>query len=151
MQIGDLAPDFTLPDQAGTERTLSSLLVNGPAVLFFYPAAMTKGCTKESCHFRDLATEFAAVDAQRIGISMDTVERQSEFDSKHGLDYPLLADIKGVVAQQYGVKRQLDFLKVKRTTFVIGRDRKILDIITSEMNMEVHADRALAALRVVEA
>jgi peroxiredoxin Q/BCP len=147
MQIGDLAPDFTLPDQAGTERTLSSLLVSGPAVLFFYPAAMTKGCTKESCHFRDLAAEFAAVDAQRIGISMDTVERQSEFDSKHGLDFPLLADVKGVVAQQYGVKRQLDFLKVKRTTFVIGRDRKILDIITSEMNMEVHADRALAALR----
>jgi peroxiredoxin Q/BCP len=151
MQIGDLAPDFTLPDQAGTERTLSSLLVNGPAVLFFYPAAMTKGCTKESCHFRDLAAEFAAVDAQRIGISMDTVERQSEFDSKHGLDFPLLADVKGVVAQQYGVKRQLDFLKVKRTTFVIGRDRKILDIITSEMNMEVHADRALAALRDFEA
>jgi peroxiredoxin Q/BCP len=151
MQIGDLAPDFTLPDQAGTERTLSSLLVSGPAVLFFYPAAMTKGCTKESCHFRDLAAEFAAVDAQRIGISMDTVERQSEFDSKHGLDFPLLADVKGVVAQQYGVKRQLDFLKVKRTTFVIGRDRKILDIITSEMNMEVHADRALTALRVVGA
>jgi peroxiredoxin Q/BCP len=151
MQIGDLAPDFTLPDQAGTERTLSSLLVNGPAVLFFYPAAMTKGCTKESCHFRDLSAEFAAVDAQRIGISMDTVERQSEFDSKHGLDYPLLADVKGVVAQKYGVKRQLDFLKVKRTTFVIGRDRKILDIITSEMNMEVHADRALTALRVVGA
>ena len=149
MQKGDLAPDFTLPDQAGAARTLSSLLVNGPVVLFFYPAAMTKGCTKESCHFRDLAAEFAAVEAQRIGISMDTVERQSEFDSKHGLDYPLLADVKGLVAQQYGVKRQLDFLKVKRTTFVIGRGGRILDIITSEMNMDVHADRALVALRVI--
>jgi peroxiredoxin Q/BCP len=151
MQIGDLAPDFTLTDQAGAPRTLSTVLANGPVVLFFYPAAMTKGCTKESCHFRDLAAEFTAVDAQRIGISMDTVERQSEFDSKNALGFALLADVKGVVAQQYGVKRQLDFLKVKRTTFVIGRDRRILDIITSEMNMEVHGDRALDAIRAIEA
>ena len=60
MQKGDLAPDFTLKDQQGNERTLSTMLLNGPVVLFFYPAAMTKGCTKESCHFRDLASEFAA-------------------------------------------------------------------------------------------
>lgn len=151
MNKGDLAPDFTLLDQTGVARTLSTLLEDGPVVLFFYPAAMTKGCTKESCHFRDLAGEFAAVGAQRVGMSMDKVERQSEFDSKNELGYPLLADVKGEVAQLYGVKRQLDFLKVKRTTFVIGRDRRILEIITSEMNMEVHGDRALMVLRDTEA
>jgi peroxiredoxin Q/BCP len=146
MRHGDLAPDFTLPDEGGTERTLSAMLASGPVVLFFYPAAMTKGCTKESCHFRDLAAEFAAVQAQRVGISMDSVERQAQFASQFGLGFPLLADVDGEVARHYGVKRSLDFLKVKRATFVIGRDRRIVDVINSEMQMDVHADRALAAL-----
>ena len=73
MQKGDTVPDFTLPDQTGTDRTLSELLANGPVVLFFYPGAMTYGCTKESCHFRDLKAEFAAVGAQPVGISADPV------------------------------------------------------------------------------
>jgi len=60
MQKGDVVPDFTLPDQTGAPRRLSDFLANGPVVLFFYPAAMTYGCTKESCHFRDLAGEFTA-------------------------------------------------------------------------------------------
>ena len=151
MHVGDLAPDFTLPDQQGAARTLSTMLASGPVVLFFYPAAMTKGCTKESCHFRDLAAEFAAVGAQRIGISMDSVERQGQFTQKNALDYPLLADVDGEVARLFGVKRSLDFLKVKRATFVIGRDRRIVDVVASEINMDVHADRALGALRAMQA
>lgn len=147
MHVGDLAPDFTLLDQNGTSRTLSILLEDGPVALFFYPAAMTAGCTKESCQFRDLAGEFKALGAQRIGISMDSVEKQSEFTQKNQLDYPLLADVGGLVAKQFDVKRSLDFLKVKRSTFVIGRDRKIVDIINSEINMNVHAQRALDALK----
>ena len=146
MQQGDLAPDFTLLDQHAREWTLSTALLDGPVVLFFYPAAMTKGCTKESCHFRDLADEFRTAGAQRVGISMDRVERQSEFSLKHSLDYPLLADVEGNVARAFGVKRPLDFLKVRRSTFVIGRDRRILEVISSEMSMDVHADRALAVL-----
>jgi peroxiredoxin Q/BCP len=144
---GDLAPDFTLCDQDGVERSLTALLTLGPVVLFFYPAAMTPGCTKESCHFRDLAAEFRAVGGQRIGISMDSVDRQAEFTSRNNLDYPLLADVHGIVARQFGVKRMFDLLKVKRTTFVIGQDRRIVDVIHSELAMDVHADRALAALR----
>ena len=127
------------------------MLLNGPVVLFFYPAAMTKGCTKESCHFRDLASEFSALGGQRLGISMDTVAKQAEFTNKNGLDYPLLADVNGEVAKSYGVKRSLDLLKVKRTTFVIGQDRHVLDVISSEMNMNTHADRALDALRKLKA
>lgn len=78
---------------------------------------------------------------------MDGVERQAEFTSKNQLDYPLLADVDGRVAKQYGVKRAFDFMKVKRTTFVIGQDRRVVEIISSELNMDVHADRALAALQ----
>ncbi len=147
MQRGDIAPDFKLIDQSGNERTLSTMLLNGPVVLFFYPAAMTKGCTKESCHFRDLAAEFATLGAQRLGISMDSVEKQAEFTKKNDLDYPLLADEDGAVAKLYGVKRSMDLLKVKRTTFVIGRDRRITEIINSEVSMNAHADKSLDALR----
>lgn len=146
MQAGDKAPDFTLPDQDGNTRSLTALLAAGPVVLFFYPAAMTSGCTKESCHFRDLASEFAKVGAQRVGISMDDPSKQKEFSDKHSFDYPLLADVGGEVARAYGVKRALTVMKVRRTTFVIGTDGVIKKVIKSETNMNSHADEALAAL-----
>jgi peroxiredoxin Q/BCP len=147
MKKGDLVEDFTLADQTGQLRSLNSFLEKGPVVLFFYPAAMTSGCTRESCHFRDLAVEFAAVNAQRVGISMDRVEKQATFTEKNALDYPLLADVGGHVAKTFGVKRGLDLLKVKRTTFVIGQDHRVIEVIASETNMNVHAERALDSLR----
>jgi peroxiredoxin Q/BCP len=146
MHVGQLAPDFTLLDQDGVAMTLSVIVREGPVVVFFYPAAMSRGCTKESCHFRDLASEFAARGAQRVGISMDDAQRQARFAHKNALDYPVLSDTRGEVASLYGVKRSLDVLKVKRTTFVIDTERVIRDIITSELAMQAHADRALVAL-----
>ena len=149
MKRGDQVAEFELPDQTGTVRSLTELLANGPIVLFFYPAAMTPGCTKEACHFRDLASEFAAVGASRVGISADAVEKQAKFADKEKFDYPLLSDTDGAVATQFGVKRGLlgKFMPVKRQTFVIDTDRKVLEVIGSELNANVHADKALAALR----
>ena len=146
MRQGDLAPDFSLTDQNGQTQQLSTLLTNGPVVLFFYPAAMTTGCTKEACSFRDNAAAFADFHAQRVGISMDDVAKQAEFSSQHNFDYPLLADTDGAVAKSYGVKRAIGLLKVKRTTFVINQDRTIRAVISSEFNMNAHVDQALAAL-----
>lgn len=147
MQAGDQIPDFELPDQTGTPRRLSTFLADGPVVLFFYPAAMTTGCTKEACHFRDLAAEFAEVGAQRVGISLDAVDKQKQFSDKHGFDYPLLADSDGAVAKIFGVKRAIGLFKVKRNTFVIGTDQRLLAEISSETNMDKHADEALQVLR----
>lgn len=147
MHVGDTAPDFSLPDQDGVMRSLSSMLVSGPVVLFFYPAALSRGCTKESCHFRDLGAEFTALGAQRIGISMDSVERQATFSERNSLDYPLLSDREGEVATLFGVKRPVDLLRVKRATFVIAQDQRVIEVITSEVNMNAHAERALDALR----
>jgi peroxiredoxin len=145
MDVGDVVDDFVLPDETGTPRKLSTLLADGPVVLFFYPAAMTTGCTKESCHFRDLASEFAAVGAQRVGISRDTVEKQHQFSDKHGFDYPLLSDADGEVARMMGVARKKG--PPKRVTFVIDQDRKVVEVVKSEIRMSVHADRALDALK----
>jgi thioredoxin-dependent peroxiredoxin len=149
MKPGDTVADFELPDQTGTPRKLSGLLADGPVVLFFYPAAMTPGCTKEACHFRDLAAEFAAVGANRVGISTDPVQKQAKFAETQEFDYPLLSDADGSVAKQFGVKRGLlgKVMPVKRTTFVIGTDRTVLDVIASEFSMDTHADKALETLR----
>jgi peroxiredoxin Q/BCP len=148
MRAGDTAPDFELPDEDGTPRRLSELAADGPVVLFFYPAAMTPGCTAESCHFRDMKAEFESVGAQRVGISADQVEKQKRFSDKHSFDYPLLSDPDGAVATQFGVRRRFTKLSpTKRATFVIDRDLRVLDVIQSEVRMNVHADRALATLK----
>lgn len=151
MKSGDVIEDFELPDQHGQPLRLSTVLEQGPVVLFFYPAAMTAGCTKEACHFRDLASEFAAVNAQRIGISMDGVDKQKKFADRHSFDYPLLADVDGAVAKAFGVKRRIPGLAVKRHTFVIGTDRRLITEIASELNMDLHADEALLALSTAQA
>lgn len=146
---GDIAPDFELPDQNGTPRKLTELLADGPVVLFFYPAAMTKGCTAEACHFRDLAAEFREAGVQRVGISKDPVEKQKLFADTHNFDYPLLSDPDAQTSAAYGVKRKLPLgpLSTKRMTFVIGTDQKIIDVIHSELDMNQHAADALKAAK----
>ncbi|WSP86628.1 peroxiredoxin [Streptomyces sp. NBC_01235] len=147
METGDLVEDFALPDETGTVRSLTDLLADGPVVLFFYPAALTPGCTAEACHFRDLAAEFSAVGAQPVGISGDSVDRQQEFAGRHTLGMPLLSDADGAVRERFGVKRGFSLAPNKRVTFVIGQDRTVLEVVRSELRMNTHADRALDVLR----
>jgi thioredoxin-dependent peroxiredoxin len=148
MQTGDVVDDFELPDQHGNSRRLSEFLATGPVVLFFYPAAMTRGCTKESCHFRDVRAEFEELGAHRVGISADAVDKQRAFSEMHGFDYPLLSDSDRRVAEALGVRRMLRVLGPnRRTTYVIDTDSTILGVIDSQTNMNVHADEAIALLR----
>jgi peroxiredoxin Q/BCP len=147
MNTGDVVDDFELPDETGAKRRLSEFLTDGPVVLFFYPAALTSGCTRESCHFRDLGAEFKALGAQRVGISADGVDKQKQFSDKHTFDFPLLSDTERKVAGQFGVRRKIGFLPNKRQTFVIGTDRRLVGAIASETNMNTHADQALTLLR----
>ncbi|MGD0742583.1 MAG: peroxiredoxin [Acidimicrobiales bacterium] len=154
MRPGDLAFPFSLPDERGITRTLGEFLEVGPVVVFFYPAAMTSGCTAESCHFRDLGAEFAALGASRVGISHDDVATQRRFAAMHGFDYPLLSDPDGAVARHYGVRRPLGpagALATRRWTFVIARDGRVVKVIKSAFRMTAHADRALAALSMLPA
>lgn len=146
MQAGERIPDFTATLDDGREVPFSTLLADGPAVVFFYPRAFTPGCTAESCHFRDRATEFADLGAQRLGVSRDSVETQHRFRSEYALDFPLIADPDGTVAKAFGAKR-MGSLPSKRQTYVVDRDRTVLGTISSELNMDVHADQALEILR----
>ncbi|MEU3072822.1 peroxiredoxin [Streptomyces laurentii] len=147
MDIGDLVEDFTLPDETGRPRSLRELLAEGPVVLFFYPAALTPGCTAEACHFRDLDAEFRAVGARPVGISADEVARQQEFAGRYDFGFPLLSDPSGEIRERFGVRRGFALAPTKRVTFVIGTDRRVLGVVRSELRMSAHADRALAVLR----
>ena len=145
MDVGDTVDDFEATDQEGNAVKLSELLAVGPVVLFFYPKAMTAGCTAEACHFRDLAGEFEEAGARAVGISGDSADRQAEFDRRNNLGVLLLADVDMSISNMFGVKRPGP-LGLRRTTFVIDTDRTVRKVISSEFNMDMHADEALAAL-----
>jgi len=148
MKLDEKVPDFSLPDQHGKVRTLKELTADGPLVIFFYPLAGSGGCTKEACHFRDLQAEFAAAGASIVGISTDSEAKQLDFATKNGFNYPLLSDRKGEVADLFGVRRRLlaKSLPTKRATFIVDRDATLRFAVSSETNMDLHADQALAAL-----
>ncbi|MDQ0276163.1 peroxiredoxin Q/BCP [Arthrobacter silviterrae] len=149
MKIGDVAADFELPDQHGIPRRLSELSAGGLLVLFFYPRAGSGGCTREACHFRDLERDFARVGAAVAGISNDAPAKQREFATENHFSYPLLSDAAGEVADQFGVRRRLlaRNLPTKRTTFVLDAQLTVKFAVSSETDMFVHADQALAAIR----
>jgi len=148
MKIGDVVADFELPDQHGTPRRLSTLAANGPLVIFFYPLAGSGGCTREACRFRDLEQEFAAAGAAIVGISTDSPERQLAFAAANRFSYPLLSDPRGEVTELFGVRRHLlaRSLPTKRSTFIVDPSLTLRFQVSSETNMEVHANDALAAL-----
>jgi thioredoxin-dependent peroxiredoxin len=143
---GQPLPDLEVTLHTGERTSLSHLAADGPLVVFFYPKAFTGGCTAQACHFRDLASEFAEVGASRLGVSRDDVETQARFADEHGFDYPLLADPDGEVARAFGAKRPGP-LWSKRQTYVVAPDLTLLGSISSETDMEKHADEALAMLR----
>ncbi len=130
MQIGDLAPDFTLPNQNGTSVTLSSLQ-GERVVIYFYPKDQTPGCTKEACNFRDQWKVFAANKIQVLGISKDGASSHSKFIDKYDLPFTLLTDSEpcpvASAYESYGLKKFMgrEYMGMKRHTFVVDSQGKI--------------------------
>lgn len=145
MNAGDTVEDFTATTQTGDTVRLSELVADGPIVLFFYPKAMSSGCTAESCHFRDLKTEFANHGARPVGISADSVDTQARFDTRNNLGMTLLSDTDRSIARIFGARR-VGPVWNRRQTYVVDRNRVVLEVISSEMDMDLHADRALEVL-----
>ncbi len=133
LESGDRAPDFTLPDQAGQSVSLSSLR-GKTVVVYFYPKADTPGCTTQACGVRDHRADYRRAGAVVLGISPDSVRRVKAFDEKYGLGFPLLADEDHAVAEAYGVWVQKSmygrkYMGVERTTFVIGPDGLVREVL----------------------
>jgi peroxiredoxin Q/BCP len=129
LEPGDEAPDFTLTDADGERVTLSSLR-GRQVIVYFYPAAMTPGCTKEACDFRDSITSLAAAGVTVLGVSPDAPAKLARFRDRDGLNFPLLSDPDHKVHEAYGAWGEKKLygkttVGVIRSTFVVGADGKI--------------------------
>ncbi|MGH3262240.1 MAG: peroxiredoxin [Trebonia sp.] len=150
IQVGDKAPDFTLPSQAGEPVRLGDRLGEHNVILYFYPRDETRGCTAEACAFRDSYEVFTEVGAEVIGVSSDSVDRHAGFAGHHGLPFTLLSDSGGAVRKRYGVPAKLGVLP-GRVTYVIDRDGTVRHVFNSMMNIGRHIDEALAVVKKLQA
>jgi thioredoxin-dependent peroxiredoxin len=146
VEVGAVAPDFTLPSQSGEMVSLKDFLGNRPVVLVFYPKDHTPGCTKEVCAFRDSFEEFSNLDVEVIGISSDSVESHRSFAQKHSLPFTLLSDEEGKVRKLYGVSNTLGLFP-GRVTYVVDQEGIVSNIFSSQIDVERHVEEALEVLR----
>jgi peroxiredoxin Q/BCP len=149
LELGQPAPDFTLPDQDGAPVTLSELR-GQPVVLYFYPKADTPGCTTQACGVRDHADEYSAAGATVLGISPDAVKAVHKFHSKQQLNFTLLADADHAVCDAYGVWVEKSmygrtYWGAQRATFVLDADGIVRHVIP-KASPKTHDDEVLAAL-----
>jgi peroxiredoxin Q/BCP len=146
---GDPAPDFELPNQDGEPVRLSDLR-GKRTVLYFYPKADTPGCTTQACGIRDRVEDYDAAGAVVLGVSPDPVKAVKKFHDKQGLNFTLLADEDHAVAEQYGVWVEKSmygktYMGNERTTFVIGEDGKVAEVLRKVKPKE-HDGLVLGAL-----
>ena len=146
VEVGTVAPLFTLPSQAGEMVSLEDFLGRKPVVLYFYPKDDTPGCKREACAFRDDYEQFGGLDAEVVGISSDSVESHRRFAENHGLPFTLLSDEGGKVRRLYGVRNTLGLLP-GRVTYVIDREGVVRHVFSSQLAASRHVEEALGALR----
>lgn len=134
--VGDPAPLVQGKDQDGKEWKLADVVGKKVVLLYFYPKDDTPGCTKEACGFRDRIAELKKDKVEVVGVSFDSPESHQKFISKYNLNFPLLADTDGAIADAYGVRMNGRNM-AKRTSFLIGLDGKIAHV-TDTMNADTH-------------
>ena len=149
LQIGDSAPPFALVSDKNEQISLNDFK-GKKVILYFYPKDNTPGCTQQACDFRDDLNQFAAHNANVIGISRDNPERHQKFKQKYTLSFPLLADINGDVCEIYGIinKKSMfgrTFLGIQRSTFLID-EQGIIRAIWRKVKVNGHIKQVLDEL-----
>jgi peroxiredoxin Q/BCP len=150
IQVGDKAPDFTLPSQSGDEVRLFDRLGERVVVLYFYPKDNTSGCTAEACAFRDSYETFTDAGAEVIGVSSDSADKHAAFAGQHNLPFTLVADKGGQVRKSYGVPSVLGVIP-GRVTYVIDRTGTVRHVFSSMTNIGQHVNDALEMVRQLQA
>ena len=150
IQVGDHAPDFTLPSQSGEQVRLYDRLGEGVVVLYFYPKDNTSGCTAEACAFRDSHETFTDAGAEVIGVSSDSSGKHAAFAGRHNLPFTLLSDRGGRVRKSYGVPSVLGVIP-GRVTYVIDRTGTVRHVFSSMTNIDQHVNDALEVVRRLQA
>ena len=148
--VGDMAPDFTLPRDGGGEITLSALRPR-KVVLYFYPKDDTSGCTKEAIEFTGLGADFEAAGAVVVGVSKDSVAKHDKFVAKHSLGVILASDEASDVCERYGVWAEKSmygkkYMGIERSTFLIDADGKVARA-WEKVKVPGHAEEVLEATR----
>ncbi|GAA6207793.1 peroxiredoxin [Cognatishimia sp. WU-CL00825] len=152
LNIGDIAPDFSLPETDGNAISLSAQKPNA-VVLFFYPRDSTKGCTVESIDFSAALSDFATLNTKVFGLSKDSLTSHAKFRDKHSLTVPLLSDEDSDVCEVYGVWKEKKmygktFMGIERTTFLIDGAGKIAQI-WRKVKVPGHIQEVLEAAKAV--
>lgn len=150
VDVGDTAPDFTMPTDGGGEVSLAGLK-GQKIVLYFYPRDDTPGCTKEANGFKDMMDDFKAAGAEIIGVSRDTVAKHDKFKAKYDLNFTLGADETGAVTEAYGVWVEKSMygkksMGIERSTFLIGADGKIAQV-WRKVKVPGHVEAVLEAVK----
>lgn len=150
-KLGNKAPAFTLLNQDGEKVKLSSFAGEKNVVVYFYPKAMTPGCTTQACGIRDTEKELADVDTVVLGISPDPVSRLEKFREKHDLNFDLLSDEDHAIADKYGVwglKKFMgkEYMGILRTTFIIDKNGR-LQLVMDKVKTKTHHDDVLAFIK----
>ena len=139
LKTGERAPEFTLPDETATDRSLTELLSSGAIVLYFYPADFTPGCTRQACVLRDLHAEIEQAGLRVVGISPQSPASHAKFRSKYNLPFVLLSDQHKAVIKMYGVDGPLG-LGVRRASYLVDGGRRIRDAVLADFMIGRHAD-----------
>lgn len=139
LKAGERAPEFTLPDETSTDRSLTELLSSGAIVLYFYPADFTPGCTRQACVLRDLHTEIESAGLRVVGISPQSPASHAKFRAKYQLPFVLLSDQHKAVIKMYGVDGPLG-LGVRRASYLVDGGRRIRDVVLADFMIGRHAD-----------
>jgi thioredoxin-dependent peroxiredoxin len=150
LKAGERAPEFTLPDETATDRSLTELLRTGAIVLYFYPADFTPGCTRQACVLRDLHAEIERAGLRVVGISPQSPESHAKFRAKYNLPFVLLSDQHKAVTKMYGVNGPLG-IGVRRASFLVDGSRRIRDVVLADFMIGRHADFVRKAILVREA
>jgi peroxiredoxin Q/BCP len=147
LNTDDKAPEFTLPDQNGHDISLSSLIKDGPVILYFYPADFTPGCTREACSIRDLHRELTRAGLTVAGISPQGPDSHRRFRERHNLPFTLLSDESKEVIKMFGVNGPLGFW-VQRVTFLIDQDRFVRGRVKAHFSIGEHEEFIRKAIEV---
>ncbi len=136
---GDRAPEFTLPDDSGRDRSLTDFLNVGATILYFYPADFTPGCTRQACAMRDLQSDIQNANLRVVGISPQNPESHAKFRAKYNLPFALLSDVDKAVIKMYGVNGPLG-IGVRRATYLIDGSRRIRDSVLADFRIGRHEE-----------
>jgi peroxiredoxin Q/BCP len=149
LKTGERAPEFTLPDDTGSDRSLTGLLTAGAIILYFYPADFTPGCTSQACNLRDLHTDIQRAGMRVVGISPQSPESHARFREKYQLPFTLLSDEDKTVIKMYGLTGPLG-IGVRRASYLVDGGRRVRDVVLADFRIARHIAfvRKAIALRI---